>query len=120
MDPTPRAAGGRENPFGLVSLLAGLVLVAVWGTSQALLHTLPFFHQYYDVPVSTWMLISRIPPTIIAVVATVFGFIGLHTGTKLSTSAAVGAALGSTYLALAIADLLGSAILAPALTTLEF
>ncbi|WP_422117815.1 hypothetical protein [Brachybacterium sp. UNK5269] len=120
MDSTTSTDARLENPFGLVSLLAGLVLMVVWATSQALMHTMPFFHQYYDVPIGTWMLVSRIPPAILALIATVFGFIGLHARGKLSPAAAVGAALGSAYLMLGVADILGSVILAPLINTLEF
>lgn len=78
------------------------------------------FHQYYDVPIGTWMVVSRIPSAILALIATVFGFIGLHARGKLSPAAAVGAALGSAYLMLGVADILGSVILAPLINTLEF
>lgn len=109
-----------RNPFGIEALCVGVLLVVVSAVNQALTPTMPFFHAYYGVPFRSWLLVSVIPPAIIATAATVLGIIGLLLRGRPRMCAAVGTTIGATYLAVGVAGTLGSVVLAPAIATLEF
>lgn len=109
-----------RNPFGIAALCVGVLLVVVSAVNQALTPTMPFFHAYYDVPFRSWLLVSEIPPAIIATAATVLGIIGLLQRGRPRMTAAIGTTLGATYLVVGLAGAFGSVALAPAIATLEF
>lgn len=79
-----------RNPFGVAALCVGVLLVVVSAVNQALTPTMPFFHMYYGVPFQSWLLVSVIPPAIIATTATVLGIIGLLLRGRPRMCAAIG------------------------------
>lgn len=109
-----------RNPFGVAALCVGVLLVVVSAVNQALTPTMPFFHMYYGVPFQSWLLVSVIPPAIIATTATVLGIIALLLRGRPRMCAAIGTTLGATYLVVGVAGSLGSVVLAPLIGTLEF
>lgn len=109
-----------RNPYGVAALGFGVLLVVVSAVNLALAPTMPFFHTYYGVPFRSWLLVSEIPPAIIATAATALGIIGLLLRGRPRMTAAIGTTLGATYLIIGLAGAFGSVVLAPAIATLEF
>ena len=100
----PAASPRRSNPFGLASLIAGVLLLILSIAAQALT---PVVASGPGVPLRTSMLIPPLLPAIMAAIATVLGIIGLLLRDRPRTAAIIGTTLGASLLVVRVVGIIG-------------
>ncbi|MFC7456674.1 hypothetical protein ACFQS2_05715 [Brachybacterium sp. GCM10030267] len=115
-DTAESAPPQRSNPAGLVSLIAGILQIVVLALLQALTPALPWFAAQYDLPTRSLSLIMAAPPLVIAIVAIIFGVIGLVSTGRRRTAAVIGTTLGVSHVVVAGLGLVGIMIVGATLS----
>lgn len=108
---TPRTTPARHgNPFGVASLVAGVLLLLAGIVVQSSAPAIPFLLARTGAPHQVIPLVISLPSAILAVIATVLGIVGLLLRDRNRIPAIIGTTLGASHLIAAVAGLIGSRI----------
>lgn len=104
------AAHRRGNPFGVASLVAGIVLLALGALTQSLAPAVPLFMAQTGIPFSAMPSLYLIPPAIVATIATALGIVGLLVRHRNRVAAIIGTTLGASHLVVGLVGIFGAQV----------
>lgn len=104
------AAPRRGNPFGIASLVFGILLILAGIATQALSPALPIIMERSGMSFRMVPLLFGIPQALLATIATVAGVIGLLLRDRARVPAIIGTTLGASHLAVSLVGVLGAGI----------
>lgn len=109
------AAQRRGNPFGIASLIFGVLLLLAGIAAQSFAPAIPTLVAENRMSFRMIPLLISLPPAVLAVMTTVLGIIGLLVRGRARVAAIIGTTLGASHLIVGVAGLLGSGLVAAAL-----
>ena len=104
------AESRRGNPFGVASLIAGIVLLALGVLNQSLAPAIPMIMAETGIPYSSMPLLYLTPPAIVATIGTALGIVGLLVRNRNRVAAIIGTTLGASHLVVGLAGIIGAQI----------
>jgi len=98
----------RANPFGIASLIAGVLLLVISAVTQAISPAIPYLLAETGMSFRAIPFLISLPPAIIATVATALGIIGLLVRNQPRIAAIIGTTLGASHLLVGVAGIVGA------------
>lgn len=108
----------RKNPFGLASLVVGLLLTLVGIATQATSPAIPYLLERTGTPYQLLPLFYTVPAGVLALITTVLGVIGLLVKDRPRTAAIIGTTLGASTLVAMLLGGIGVAIVGAVVSSL--
>ncbi|MGP9844816.1 hypothetical protein [Brachybacterium sp. 107] len=106
---TPDASRGA-NPFGVASVIAGVLLLLVGTATIMLSPAIPLILSRFQLPYQFVGLLTALPQALIALVGTVLGIVGLLAKGRRRVAAIIGTTIGASHLVTAIVGFVGSQV----------
>lgn len=100
----------RGNSFGVASLIAGIVLLALGVLNQSLAPAIPMIMAETSIPFSSMPLLYLAPPAIVATIGTALGIVGLLVRNRSRDAAIIGTTFGVSHLVVGLAGIIGAQI----------
>lgn len=98
------------NPFGVASLIVGVLLLLLGAATMMLAPAIPTLLATFQLPYQAVGLLMSLPQALVALLATVLGIIGLLVRGRRRVAAIIGTTIGASHLITAAVGLVGSQV----------
>lgn len=105
----PDASRGA-NPFGVASLIAGVLLLLLGAATIMLSPAIPMLLSRFQLPYQFVGLLTSLPQALVALIGTVLGIVGLLAKGRRRVAAIIGTTICASHLVTALVGFVGSQV----------